>query len=148
GARARTGRLGERSAPRERDASGPPTTPIGRADPRFNTLVRNDNPDIVFKHPGMDAEDRMMTPRLKEKLDTLAGLVQQEWPGQHLRVVAAWDDTMEHHGHSLHYEGRAADITVSDRDGRKLGRLYQLAKDAGLNWVYYEDPLHVHVSVR
>src|SRR5262249_16854270 len=105
-------RLGARSAPRQRDASGAPPTPITRTDPPFATLVHDNNPDIVFKHPQADAEDRIMTPRLKEKLDALTTLVKNEWPGQSLRVTAAWDDTMEHHGNSLHYEGRAADITV------------------------------------
>jgi len=32
-------------------------------------------------------------------------------------------------------------------DGTRLGRLAQLAVDAGLDWVYFENAAHVHVSV-
>jgi hypothetical protein len=89
----------------------------------------------------------MMTPKLQAKLDALAALVKQEWPGQSLRVTEAWDENMEHTTGSVHYEGRAADLTVSDQDNAKLGRLGQLAVDAGCDWVWYENTLHVHVSV-
>jgi hypothetical protein len=121
---------------------------IKRTDPEFATLVKNTNANIVFKNEqGTDA-DRMMSPRLKSGLDALAPFVASEWPGVKLRVTEAWDEDDEHAGESLHYEGRAADITTSPVDGNKLGRLGQLAVDAGLDWVYFENSSHVHVSVK
>jgi Hedgehog amino-terminal signalling domain len=128
-------------------ACGAIRKPIKRADPEFATLVRNDNPDIVFKDEEGSAADRIMSPRLKEKLDLLATAVKAEWPGTTLRVTEAWDEQGEHAAGSLHYEGRGADLTTSPRDSAKLGRLGQLAVDAGFDWVFYESSTHVHASV-
>ncbi|MDT7845630.1 hypothetical protein [Streptomyces justiciae] len=128
-------------------AAGAIAAKVVRGTPEFDALVDNTNPEIVYKDEEGTGADRMMTPRLRDGLDALAALVTAEWPGRKLRVTEAWDEDGEHTGASLHYEGRAADLTVSDKDTAKLGRLAQLAVDAGLDWVWYENTAHVHVSV-
>lgn len=124
------------------------TRKIRRTDPEFGDLVSNSNPKIKFKDEEGTGADRMMSPRLKAGLDALADRVAAEWPGVRLRVTEAWDENDEHAGLSLHYEGRGADLTTFPVDGNKLGRLGRLAVDAGLDWVYFEDSNHLHVSVR
>jgi hypothetical protein len=128
-------------------AIGPLETPIGRRMPAFARLVKYENGDVVFKDEEGTSADRMMTPRLRNHLARLAALVSQQWPDLTVRVTEAWDDGREHGEASVHYEGRAADITTSDVDAKKLGRLARLSVDAGFGWVYYENPSHVHVSV-
>lgn len=121
--------------------------PVTRKAPAFARLVRYERAGVVFKDEEGTSADRMMTPRLRDRLARLAVLVPAEWPGLVLRVTEAWDDAREHGDASVHYEGRAADITTSDVDAKKLGRLARLSVDAGFGWVYYESPSHVHVSV-
>jgi hypothetical protein len=141
--------LGEKvPASSESAASGAFTAKITRGTPEFNALVVNDNAEIVFKDEEGTGADRHMTSRLKEKLDNLAGFVKVEFPGRRLRVTDAWDENDEHGTNSLHYEGRAADITTDDLDSAKLGRLGRLAVNAGFDWVFYEDAAHVHASVK
>jgi hypothetical protein len=122
-------------------------TPVTRGTPAFARLVRYERPGVVFKDEEGTSADRMMTPRLRDRLARLAALVPKEWPALTLRVTEAWDDGREHGSASIHYEGRAADITTSDLDASKLGRLARLSVDAGFGWVFYESPSHVHVSV-
>ena len=132
---------------KETDVVGSIAKRITRNEPEFAQFVSNTNADIVFKDEEGTGADRLMMPRLKAGLDTLATLVMNEWPGVKLRVTEAWDENGEHAGESVHYEGRAADLTTSPPDAAKLGRLGRLAVDAGFDWVFYENTAHIHASV-
>lgn len=132
----------------EVDTCGAIQKKIKRTDPEFTDLVSNSNAKIVFKDEEGTGADRMMTLSLKSKLDSLANVVASEWPGTKLRVTEAWDEDNEHADGSLHYEGRAADLTTDPVDGTKLGRLARLAVDTGCDWVFFEDSSHIHVSMK
>jgi len=142
-------RVGERvPAGAEANVVGALEARVMRSSPAFTGLVSCAAPELLFKDEERTGADRMMTPRLCNSLRRLGARVGKEWPGLRLRVTEAWDERREHAASSVHYEGRAADLTTSDVDPQKLGRLGRLAVEAGLDWVYFEDRTHVHVSVR
>jgi hypothetical protein len=120
---------------------------VVRGGPGFTRLVRSDGDRIVFKDEEGTGADRLMSPEVRARLTELARLVRREWPALELRVTEAWDEDDEHGEDSLHYAGRAVDVTTSDVDPKRLGRLAGLAIETGFDWVYCERT-HVHASQR
>jgi len=141
--------LGERCPDAaENEVVGESVVRVSRGSPQWHQLIRCQANGVLFKDEERTGADQRTTFTLCERLGRLGTLVEDTWPGLSLRVTEAWDEDGEHGRGSLHYEGRAADITTSDMDSAKLGRLGKLAISAGFDWVYYENRAHVHVSVK
>tara|TARA_R110001599_G_scaffold84130_2_gene226675 strand:- start:92295 stop:92783 length:489 start_codon:yes stop_codon:yes gene_type:complete len=109
----------------------------------------NEEYKISIKFEEGNLSDALVTKKLRIKTIELAIAVEKEWEGEKisLRITEAWDTNIEHSNGSLHYEGRAIDITTSDLDKSKLPRLGGLAYMIGFNWVYNEGD-HIHASIK
>lgn len=123
--------------------------------PEYDALVTSNSNDIIFK----DGLTNRMTPRMRDRLHSLAARVKAEFPGYKLRIQSLWrPKPADPEYRSLHWEGRAVDMTVmlddpsniaaNQDDGKKLGRLAALAVESGFDWVFFENDEHVHASVR
>ena len=142
----------------ERSASTPMRCHIERDSCAYQQLVGILDPTIVFKQeeePPYDTEDILMHPAMLRPLSRLNRLVRAEWSGAfQLRVTDAYDSLLEHDPpesdpagrYSLHYEGRAIDLTTWPVDQSQYGRLCALAHCAGFDWVLNEGT-HCHASI-
>jgi hypothetical protein len=90
------------------------------------------------------------------RLARLNKLVEAEWGGiVQLRITDAYDSQLDHdpphtdenRAYSLHYEGRAIDLTTWPVDRSLYGRLCSLAHCAGFDWVLNEGS-HCHASIK
>jgi hypothetical protein len=143
----------------ERSASTPMVCHLERDSCGYHQLVGILDPTIVFKQeedPPYDSEDILLHPAMLQPLARLKQLVLAEWGGVYrLRVTDAYDSLLEHDPpdsnpatrYSLHYDGRAIDITTWPVDRRRYGRLCALAHCAGFDWVLNEGT-HCHASIQ
>lgn len=131
---------------------------IERDSCAYHKLIGVLDPNIVFKKeevPPYDTEDILMHPAMLLPLTRLSQLVLEEWEGTtRLRVTDAYDSLLEHdlnqsdpnRKYSLHFEGRAIDLTLWPIDRSRYGRLCALAICAGFDWVQNEET-HCHASI-
>jgi hypothetical protein len=143
----------------ESTAAGRMLCHIKRGSCAYNYLVGKLDPTITFKReetPPYDTEDILMHPAIIQPLSRLNELVLIEWSQTvQLRITDAYDSLLEHdpsdtkpaHRYSLHYEGRAVDLTTWPVDQRRYGRLCALAHCAGFDWVENEGS-HCHASIK
>lgn len=143
---------------REKLIVGPMLCHVQPGTCAYNLLVGKPDPAIVFKREEAapyDLEDMLIHPALVQPLTRLNQLVQAEWGGAvKLRVTDAYDSLLSHDPasidpatrYSLHYEGRAIDLTTWPVDYSRYDRLCALALCAGFDWVHNETT-HCHASV-
>lgn len=139
-------------------ASGGMACRIARDSCAFRYLVGNRDEDIVFKaeeKPPYNREDVLMHPDMLLPLTRLKELVATEWDGEvKLRVTDTYDSLLEHDLYqgdttkrvSLHFEGRAIDLTLWPIKREYYNRLCALAHCAGFDWVHNEGD-HCHASI-
>ncbi len=132
---------------------------IQRNSCAYNLLVGKPDPSIIFKREEtapFDVEDMLIHPALVQPLTRLSWLVEKEWNGEvSLRVTDAYDSLLSHDPpesepatrYSLHYEGRAIDLTTWPVDRNRYDRLCALALCAGFDWVHNEET-HCHASIK
>lgn len=122
-------------------------------------LVGKLDSTIIYKQEELrpyDMEDMLIHPAMIQPLARLNELVLAEWDGAfQLRITDAYDSLLEHdppeteakRRYSLHYEGRAIDLTTWPVDRSLHGRLCALAHCAGFSWVHNEST-HCHASIK
>ena len=125
----------------------------------YHHLVGLLDPTIVYRQEEefpYSTEDILMHPSMVRPLSRLSQLVLAEWDGEaSLRVTDAYDSLLEHdlnqpdlnRKYSLHFEGRAIDLTLWPVDRSRYGRLCALAICAGFDWVHHE-VTHCHASIQ
>jgi len=140
------------------EAAGPMVCRIAPNSCAMAYMVGNLDATIVFKReeaPPYDVEDIKMHPSMLMPLYQLNKLVQEEWNGQvQLRITDAYDSLLEHdlnqsdpdRKYSLHFEGRAVDLTTWPIDLNRYPRLCALAHCAGFDWVHNEGG-HCHAAI-
>lgn len=141
-------------------ASSPMVCQIKRDSCAYNRLFELENPSLVFnreeKEAGFGAEDSLIHPLMEGPLLRLNQLVQAEWGGEvQLRLTEAYDSLLQHDPpetepalrYSLHYEGRAVDLTLWPIERELYGRLCALAHCAGFDYVENEVS-HCHASIK
>lgn len=141
------------------EAADPMVCRIERESCSYQYLVGNRDPTIIFKNEEafpFNHEDFLMHPAMLLPLNRLNELVFQEWGGQvQLRVTDAYDSLLEHDlnqpdetkKNSLHFEGKAIDLTTWPIDQTRYGRLCVLAHCAGFDWVHNE-VTHCHAAIK
>ncbi len=140
------------------EAAGPMVCRITLDSCAMSYMVGNLDPAIVFKReeePPYDGEDIKMHPGMLLPLYRLNKLVRQEWGWSvQLRITDAYDSLLEHDlnqtdpnlKYSLHFEGRAVDLTTWPIDQNLYPRLCALAHCAGFDWVHNEGD-HCHAAI-
>jgi len=140
------------------EAAGPMLCRIEPGTCAYHLMVGELDPTIVFKReeePPYDHEDILMHPAMLLPLWRLNELVTEEWGGQiRLRVTDAYDSLLEHdlgqpdenRKNSLHFEGRAIDLTTWPIEPNRYSRLCSLAHCAGFDWVHNEGD-HCHAAI-
>ncbi len=139
--------------------TGPMVCRIERGTCPYHHLVGNLTPAMVYKkeeEPPFDKEDILMHPAMPLPLYRLNDLIVLEWNGEvSLRITDAYDSLLEHdlgqtdtnRRISLHFEGRAIDLTTWPIDQARYGRLCALAHCAGFDWVHHEGD-HCHAAIK
>ncbi len=139
-------------------ASGRMICQIERESCAYYKMVGLLDPTIIFKQeetPPFNTEDILLHPAMLAPLSRLSQMVLAEWAGVYqLRVTDTYDSLLEHdleqdnpeQKYSLHFEGRATDLTLWPVDPSRYGRLCALAHCAGFDWVHHEGD-HCHASI-
>jgi hypothetical protein len=145
--------LESRPAGSEQFASQAIKAPILPTCTRYTSLItKNISSSIIFANSSVDSSPQIMTAGLSSALDRLTVSVTSFFGLQYkLVIVAAYaisPPNIEPSFPSLHYEGRAANLTLSPTPTiTQLGQLANLATTSGFSWVFFATTTYIHVSV-